>query len=370
MALNIKVSGTWRDAVPKVKVAGTWRNVSQAYIKVSGQWRELLQTGSKLFYIYDSNGNMRKYDENGTALFTISGYDVENVTDTQKSFNRQFDVVDKDGNTYYPYIEVTDTFFENGDLRIIKFNKDGQQIYDKNVSAVTQLSEFQGTNTQFDLRGIQVDDNYNIYIKLVSTLFVVDNDITSVSKIGNNGDFTNFFLYPDGGIIGYDNTEVVTKYSSSLAVEWSKPFDSLLVYLCISNGYICGYIDGSFSNTLIKISESTGDILNSVDIPLALGLIRDIKSDIDGNIYISYEDENNVMSVASFDSNFSLLWQVVVPGSSSFTTINVLNSGDIYTNTTQGVFSVNSSGYTQITSNTSYIKGLITEQKNYPFLQN
>ena len=42
MPVKVKVSGAWKDAVPKVKVSGAWKDVSQKWVKVSGVWESLL----------------------------------------------------------------------------------------------------------------------------------------------------------------------------------------------------------------------------------------------------------------------------------------------------------------------------------------
>lgn len=41
MPAQVKVSGTWRNALASVRAAGAWRQVPQMYVKVDGAWRAL-----------------------------------------------------------------------------------------------------------------------------------------------------------------------------------------------------------------------------------------------------------------------------------------------------------------------------------------
>lgn len=43
MTLHTKVSGTWKEADPRVKVSGTWKDVSDGWVKVAGAWKRFYQ---------------------------------------------------------------------------------------------------------------------------------------------------------------------------------------------------------------------------------------------------------------------------------------------------------------------------------------
>ena len=71
MPVKVKVSGAWKDAVPKVKVSGAWKDVSQKWVKVAGAWKELLA---------NAPWNLAPYSGNTSGvLYTGNSYDFSSL---------------------------------------------------------------------------------------------------------------------------------------------------------------------------------------------------------------------------------------------------------------------------------------------------
>jgi hypothetical protein len=140
MPVKVKVSGAWKDAVPKVKVSGAWKDVSQKWVKVSGAWKELLNTLVEVVANYDNKniswvnyaaGGMH-FKPDGTSVFVrmseaTSNPDVEEIWEytlstpwdlSTGSYNKKLDISSTGGITV-----------DSGDRDAISFKPDGSRMF-------------------------------------------------------------------------------------------------------------------------------------------------------------------------------------------------------------------------------------------------
>ena len=111
MPVKVKVSGAWKDAVPKAKVSGAWKDVSQKWVKVSGVWESLLSTATgNNVYTGSQDGTVRKLNSNGNEIWSFTGHTGSSVFDV---------AVDSLGNVYTGSTDNT----------VRKIDSNGNQIW-------------------------------------------------------------------------------------------------------------------------------------------------------------------------------------------------------------------------------------------------
>jgi hypothetical protein len=93
MPVKVKVSGAWKDAVPKVKVSGAWKDVSQKWVKVSGAWKELLNTLVEVVANYDNKSITWATDPPGVYGGDYSGLGMNIKPDGTRVYLRVSEIV-------------------------------------------------------------------------------------------------------------------------------------------------------------------------------------------------------------------------------------------------------------------------------------
>lgn len=359
MAIETKVSGTWRNVkAVSVKVSGTWRNCKQVYVKVAGVWKALLSTIGDNFIVGSSAGGFRSYSRDGTIQFTDTSYDVEDSVDAAKAV--EIRRVDYLGNFVIAYCDITNTFFEEGLLRIAKLDKSGAVVSDTDLSGLAPFSSEGSSNS---VRNFLFDKSNRLWIEWEGTFYVLSAALNSVVATINRS--FNFVSLTAAGTLYGSVSSSLYHYNAAGTEIWAQTSlgRGIIYSICTNHQDRCvAFFDGNVG----LYASTNGSELGFVALPSAdARFVYDCESDADGNIY-GITDQSKILKL---NSSFSKVWAAQLPGTAnSVYGLSVLDSGEVLTATTSGLYIVSADGatVTEIAADSTYNRGIISEQGRFP----
>ena len=264
MPVKVKVSGAWKDAVPKVKVSGAWKDVSQKWGKVSGVW--------ELFY--------------------------ELITSIPWSF------VPQNGKPQYSGSSKNVTSEESEGVNFLSFKPDGTKMYVGGsaygtVFQYTLSTPWEPSTASYDSVSLdnsgQEDDIYSGYFKPDGTELY----LTASTNTGSTDSISQYTLSSawDLSTASYTNDLDISTEVTSPVGTYIKPDGSRL------------YVTDRFS---AKIYEY--DLATNWDISTATYNSVSIALTISGPAGLYFKDDGSALYIAYFDSlrryNLSTNWDL------------------------------------------------------------